>query len=56
MDGKQYCLFGDSLYAERVYLEVPFTGSSLLESQRAYNKAISKVLVALEWYFMELKR
>lgn len=35
--GKQFCLFGDSGYAERVYLEVSFSSSNLSDNERAYN-------------------
>lgn len=55
IEGRQLCLFGDSGCAERIYLKVPFSGSSLTANQRGYNKSISSVRVSVEWYFMDVK-
>lgn len=49
-------MFGGSGYAERVHLEVPFSGSLLNAMQSVLNKSISNVRIAAEWYFMEVKR
>ena len=52
---KQYALYGDSGYSERPYLEIPFQGSSLTSYEKAYNGAMSKGRVTVEWYFKEVK-
>lgn len=56
IDGKQYIVYGDSGYTWRVFLEVPFSGANVTVVQRAFNKAMSKVRITVEWFFMEVKR
>lgn len=55
VDGVQYCLYGDSGYNERSFLEVPFQGSQLTGYQKAFNKAMSTGRVTVEWFFKEVK-
>ena len=55
VNGIQYCLYGDSGYSLRLFLEVPFQGSNLTHSQRALNVAMSRVRVTVEWAFKEVK-
>ena len=55
VDGKQYCIYGDSGYNRRIFLEVPFQGSSLSSAQKAFNAGMSSVRVTVEWMFKEIK-
>ena len=54
-DGMKYCIFADSGYNERWFLRIPFQGSNLIASQRAFNKSMSSVRVTVEWMFKEIK-
>lgn len=56
IDGKKYHIFGDSGYSWRVFLEVPYSGANVTVAQRAFNHAMSKVRITVEWFFMEVKR
>lgn len=38
-----------------MYLDVPFSGANLDEIRKAFNRAMSKGRISLEWYFMEVK-
>ena len=53
--GKQYCIYGDSGYNQRPFPEVPYQGSNLSAPQRAFNGAMSKGRVTVEWYFKEVR-
>ena len=53
--GTRYCLYGDSGYSRRWYLEVPFQGSQLTGAQSAFNGAMSGVRITVEWIFKEVK-
>ena len=53
--GKQYCIYGDSGYNQRPFLEVPYHGSSLSAAHSAFNGAMSRGRVTVEWYFKEVK-
>lgn len=55
VNGVQYCIYGDSGYNRRVFMEVPFDGSNLTAGQRAFNEAMSTVRVTVEWIFKEIK-
>lgn len=55
VDDVQYCIYGDSGYNERAFLEIPFQGSSLTENQAAFNKAMSAARITVEWMFKEVK-
>ena len=53
--GKQYCIYGDSRYNQRRFLEVPYQGSNLSAPHDAFNSAMSRERVTVEWYFKEVK-
>lgn len=55
VNDKRYCIFGDSGYSRRWFLEVPFQGSNLTAEQKAFNKAMSAVRITVEWVFKEIK-
>ena len=54
--GKKYCIYGDSGYNNRWYLCIPFQGSNLNSSQLAFNKAMSRLRIPVEWLFKEVKQ
>ena len=56
VDGKQYCVYGDSGYNRRSYMEVPIQGSHLSNAQKAFNAAMSRARVTVEWIFKEVKQ
>lgn len=49
VEGKQYTVFRDSGCSWHVYLEVPYGGSNLDDIHFAFNEAMSKVLISVEW-------
>ena len=53
--GKRYCIFGDSGYNRRWFMEIPFQGSNLSAQQVAFNKAVSSARITVEWIFKEVK-
>ena len=55
VEGKQYCLYADNGYSERIYLQVTFQGDNLLDAQHAHNTAMSSDRVTVEWIFKEIK-
>ena len=55
IDGKQYCIYGYSVYTQRMFLEVPFQSSNLTAAQKAFNDAMSFVPVTVEWLFIEIE-
>ena len=55
VEGKQYCLYADSGYSERIYLQVPFQGENLPDVQRARNTAMPSGRVITVWIFKEIK-
>lgn len=55
IDGVRYCIYGDSGYSRRWYLEVPFQGATLTAAQRAFNSAMSEGRITVEWMFKETK-
>lgn len=54
-NGKQYVIYGDSGYNIRVFMDLPFQSSNLNSAQKAFNMAVSKVRVIVEWMFKEVK-
>jgi len=55
VDGKKFCLYGDSGSKNRPFLEVPIQRSEITSYQKAFNTAMSKGRVIVEWYFKEVK-
>lgn len=55
IDGVRYRIYGDSGYSRRWFMEVPFQGSSLSAAQMAFNTAMAKVRITVEWVFKEVK-
>ena len=54
--GKCFVIYGISGYSARYFLYVPFSESKLSDAQKAFNTAMSKSRVTVEWYFREVKR
>lgn len=55
IDGVQYCIFGDAAYDERPYLYTPAQGGDLSDAQKAFNRAMSRARVTVEWSFRKMK-
>ena len=55
VEGKRYCLYGDSGYSRRWFMEVPYQGSALSAEQRVFNKSMSLSRITVEWVFKEVK-
>ena len=52
-----YCLFGDRGYDHGYRtLQVPFRGVAITAAQRAYNYAMSKIRLTVEWSFGKVAR
>jgi nuclease HARBI1 len=56
IDGIQYCIYGDSAYVLREYLMVGFDGTGITPEQAAFNKAMSRSRVTVEWIFKDIKK
>ena len=52
--GDPLCIYGDSAYPERMHLQTPYKGNNLNNDQKAFNTAMSKVRVSVEWVFGEI--
>ena len=52
--GDPLCIYGDSPYPERMHLQTPYKGNDLTNDQKAFNIAMSKVRVSVEWVFGEI--
>ena len=55
IDGERYCIYGDSGYNRRWFIEVPYQGSNLTPAQVAFYTAMASVRITMEWIFKELK-
>lgn len=55
VQGKRYCIYGDSGYNQRWFIDVPFQGSNVSPAQSAFNRAMSSVRISVEWIFKEVK-
>jgi nuclease HARBI1 len=53
---RQYYLYGDPAYTLRPYLQVGFKGSALGPDEVAFNFAMYKVHVTVEWAFRDVKQ
>ena len=56
INGIQFCIYGDSGYNLRLYMEVPYQGSNLSEEQKSLNKAMAASRITVEWIFKEVKQ
>ena len=54
-NGIRYCIYGDSGYNSRWFMEVPFQEARLTAAQKAFNTAMSAVRITVEWICKELK-
>ena len=55
VNGKRFCVYTDSGYNRRWYLEAPFQGSNLKANQLEFNKTMYSVRITVEWIFKEVK-
>jgi DDE superfamily endonuclease len=55
ISGTQYYLYGDPAYCLRPYLQIGYRGSYLTIQQVQFNFAMSKVRIAVEWAFRDVK-
>ena len=55
INGKQYCVYGDSGYNLRLYLQVPYQGAERPADERAFNLPMATGRITLDWLFKELK-
>jgi hypothetical protein len=55
IDGIQYCLYGDNAYIPCEYLMVGFDGTGETPGHAAFNKAMSRSSVTVEWIFKDIK-
>ena len=55
VDGERYCIYGNSGYNRRWFVEVPYQGSNLTPPHVAFDKEMSAVRITVEWIFKELK-
>ena len=53
-NGNSLCIYGDPAYPLRLQLQAPFRGPALTQNQKLYNKAMSKVRIAVEWVFGDI--
>jgi nuclease HARBI1 len=56
IDGIQYCIYGDSANVLREFLMVGFDGTGIIPEQAAFNKAMSRSRVTVEWIFKDIKK
>ena len=54
LDGQPLCIYGDPAYPHRPHLQAPYKNNNLTEEQKAFNQAMSKVCVSVEWVFGEI--
>ena len=54
-EGKCFMIYGDSGYSARYFLYLPFNGSNLSDAQKAFNTAMAKSRVTVEWYFRDVE-
>jgi nuclease HARBI1 len=55
VEGQQYHLYADAGYVLRPYMLVGFTGT-LTPQEQAFNRIMSRVRVAVEWAFKDIKK
>lgn len=52
--GQPFCIYGDPAYPLRVQLQGPFKNAILTPQMQAYNTAMSKVRMSVEWLFGDI--
>ena len=50
-EGMRFCIYGDSGYSRRWYLDTRFQGASFSPDKSTFNEAMSAVRVTIEWIF-----
>lgn len=50
-DGSPYVIYGDPAYGMSRTILAPYRGSQLTQQQQAFNSAMSRVRVSVEWTF-----
>ena len=53
--GDVFALYGDSGYALKLPLQVPFSGANVTEAQREHNAQMSSCRICVEWSFAEIR-
>ena len=53
-NGNRLCIYGDLAYPPRSQLQTPFNNPQLNPQQAAYNTAMSKARVGVEWVFVDI--
>jgi len=51
----KFCVYGDSGYNNRAFLEIPFQGSNLSTHQRAFKSPMASAGGTVEWLYNEIK-
>ena len=54
IEGFRYVIYGGSGYSARIFMEVAFQGSNLSAARRAFNMAMDRSRITVEWYFKEV--
>ena len=52
--GQNLCIYGDPAYPIRPQLLGPFKGAHVTHDQKEFNKAMSKVIISVEWIFGDI--
>jgi hypothetical protein len=55
INGIQYCLYGDLHTFLRPYIQVGYQGSNFNADQVLFNASMSKVRIAVDWAFRDVK-
>lgn len=53
-EGEPLCIYGDSAYPQRMHMQTHYKHINLTDDQQAFNKAMSKVRISVEWIFSEI--
>ena len=53
-DGQPLCIYGDPAYPQRQHLQCPYKHNNMTEDEEAFNTAMSKARVSVEWVFGEI--
>lgn len=54
--GKQYCIYVDEVYIMRAWVQTVYARWLSNEAQRAYNKIMRYVRIAVNWSYGEVKK